>query len=134
LQQRLTTSLATETTGGGNAGPLNPLTGEAFLEWSDRMRDVEEMLGDPQLRAEAAAIRERARQMRVEFKRHSLQPNWELVRTSVYGPLRELEQRLAEELARKAQDDQLVPIDRDPVPDRFAEQVKRYYEELSRLP
>jgi hypothetical protein len=98
------------------------------------MRDVEEMLGDPRLRAEAAAIRERARDMRIEFKRHSVQPNWELVRTSIYGPMRELEQRLAEELARRSVDDRLVPIDRDPVPERYAELVKRYYEELSRLP
>ena len=92
------------------------------------------MLGDPKLRAEAAAIRERARQMRGEFKRHSLQPNWELVRTSIYGPMRELERQLADELARRTPDDRLVPIDRDPVPDQYAERVQRYYEELSRLP
>jgi hypothetical protein len=98
------------------------------------MREVEEMVGDEQLRAEAAAIRERARQMRIEFKRHSKQPDWELVRTSIYGPMRELEQKLSEELARRTPDDRLVPIDRDPVPDVYADLVKRYYEELSRQP
>jgi hypothetical protein len=130
----LRTSLATETHGGGNAGPIDPLTGGEFTEWSDRMRDVEEMLSDPALRAEAAAIRDRAREMRIEFKRHSVQPNWELVRTRLYGPMRELEQRLAEELARRTPDDRLVPIDRDPVPDQYVDLVKRYYEELSRQP
>ena len=134
LSERLRTSLATETHGGGNAGPFDPLTGGEFLQWSDRMRDIEEMLSDPQLRSQAAEIRERAREMRIEFKRHSKQPNWDLVRMSVYGPMRELEQRLAEELARRTPDDELVPIDRDPVPDQYAELVKQYYEELSRLP
>jgi hypothetical protein len=134
LRESLRNSLGLDQTGGGNAGPVDPLTGGDFTQWSDRMRNIEEMLGDPQLRAEAAAIRERAREMRVEFKRHSKQPNWELVRTSIYGPMRELEQRLKEELARRAPDDELVPIDRDPVPDQYADLVKRYYEELSRLP
>ncbi|MFV0445351.1 MAG: hypothetical protein ACK5Q5_17375 [Planctomycetaceae bacterium] len=134
LQDRLRTSLATETNGGGNAGPTDPLTGSQFIEWSDRMRDIEEMLSDPELRADVASIREKARAMRIEFKRHSMQPNWELVRLSIYGPMRELEQRLADELARRADDDRLVPIDRDPVPDQYADLVKRYYQELSRQP
>ena len=56
------------------------------------------------------------------------------VRMSIYGPMRELEQRLADELARQSDDDRLVPIDRDPVPDQYADLVKRYYQELSRQP
>ncbi len=40
--------------------PAGPITGEGFREWSDRMRDVEELLEDPGLRAEAARIRDRA--------------------------------------------------------------------------
>lgn len=118
--------------GGGAFGPHNPLTGEAFREWSDRLRDVEEMLSSPDLRARAAEIRDRARQVRTDVKRHSKQPNWELVRTSIYGPLVELEQLVAEELARRDPNERSVPIDRDPVPDRYADLVRKYYEELSR--
>ena len=125
---------AAETFGGGNAGPVDPLTGANFMEWPDRLRDVEEMISDPALRTDIATIRERARALRIEFKRHSVQPNWELVRTNIYGPMRELEQRLAEELARPPPTDRLVPIDRDPVPDQYADLVRRYYEELSRQP
>ncbi len=113
-----------------SGGPHFPLTGDEFLDWSDRMRDVEEMLSDPALRAEAAAIRERARDIRIEVKRHSRQPDWEMVRTSVYGPMLELQQRLAEEISRRTPNDELVPIDRDPVPDRYAELVRQYYERL----
>ncbi len=67
-----------------------PLTGDDFRPWADRLRDVEEMLDDPQLRAEAAKIRDRASAMRAEFKRHSQQPNWELVRETISKPLAEL--------------------------------------------
>ena len=107
-----------------------PLTGDGFREWSDRLRDVEEMIDDPELRAKAASIRERARGVRVDLKRHSKEPNWKLVRLSILKPLAELRQRLREELLRRQSKDALVPIDRDPVPPKFAEQVRKYYERL----
>ena len=47
-----------------NAGRIAPLTGDEYMPWSDRLRDVEEMLDDPTLRAEAARIRDRARAVR----------------------------------------------------------------------
>ena len=56
-----------------------PLTGEGFRAWSDAMRDVEEMVNDPRLRSQATQIRERVRQMRIDVKRHSEQPKWNLV-------------------------------------------------------
>lgn len=88
------------------------------------------MLEDPQLRAEAARIRDRAGAMRAEFKRHSKEPNWDLVRETIYEPLVELHQRLAEELLKRQSQDALVPLDRDPVPPKYSEQVRRYYERL----
>ena len=110
-----------------------PLTGDDFRRWSDRMRDVEEMVDDPELRAETARIRERARGFRREYKRHSKEPQWSDVRNLVVKPLRELRQRISQELMRRSADrNALVPIDRDPVPDQFAEQVRRYYENLGR--
>jgi hypothetical protein len=88
------------------------------------------MVGDPQLRAEAARIRERARAARAEFNRHSRQPNWDLVRDTIGQPLAELRDRVAQELLRRDSSEALVPIDREPVPPEFAEQVRRYYERL----
>lgn len=121
--------------GGGEGGlgaPNNPVSGGGFREWSDRMRDVEEMLNTPQLRSQAAMIRDRTRLERLDVKRHSKQPNWEMVRSSVYGPLLELQQQVAEELARRDPNKKLVPIDRDPVPEKYSELVREYYEQLSR--
>ena len=48
----------------------------------------------------------------------------------VAEPIRELRDRIAEEVRRRESPDSLVPIDRDPVPPQFAEGVRRYYERL----
>ncbi len=116
--------------GGSFAG--GPITGAEFNQWSDRLRDVEEMLDVPELRAEAARIRDRARTVRQDLRRHSVEPQWDLVRMQIAGPLMELRTRVAEELARRESKEALVPIDRDPVPTRYSELVRRYYEQLGR--
>jgi hypothetical protein len=107
------------------------LTGGDFRDWSDRLRDVEEMIEDPQLREQAARIRDQAQQIRMDFKRHSKEPQWPLVRKLVAEPLYELRQQVADELLRRtAEKNEVVPLDRDPVPEQFSEQVRRYYERL----
>jgi hypothetical protein len=70
--------------------------------------------------------------MRIEYKRHSQEPNWDLVRMGVIKPLTDLRDRVAEELIRRQAGEVLAPIDRDPVPPQFADPVRRYYEELGR--
>lgn len=115
---------------GGRSGPGGPITGGGFREWSDRMRDVEELLDDPELSAEAARIRDRVRGAREEFRRHAKEPDWDKLQGLVAEPIRQLRDRVAEELRRRESPDDLVPIDRDPVPPRFAEGVRRYFERL----
>lgn len=116
---------------GGQPGYSAPIAGEGFREWSDRLRDVEQMIEDPELRAEATRIRERARQMRGEMKRHSLPPQWDEIEQLIAKPLRELKTNVAIELLRRSADRHaIVPLDRDPVPDRFGDAVRRYYENL----
>ena len=68
--------------------------------------------------------------MRAEFKRHGAEPKWDLVEQQITKPLTELRKRLSDELAKLRSDEALVPIDRDPVPERFAELVRKYYENL----
>ncbi|MCH8828128.1 MAG: hypothetical protein IID45_00975, partial [Planctomycetes bacterium] len=117
--------------GGGGNGESPPLTGDGFRQWSNRMRDVEEMLEDPKLRAKAAAIRDRGRAMRVEFKRHARKPNWDVVRGKLLKPLLELQNHISEEIANRESKRSLAPIDRDPVPLRFDDLVRRSYERLA---
>ena len=112
------------------AGPI--ITGDDFTPWSDRLRDVEEMIDVPELRNDVAAARERARLMRQEFKRDLKKPDWAVVRLQVIKPLVEVRDRITEELARRQSTDSLVPIDRDPVPTRYTELVRRYYEQLGK--
>ena len=115
---------------GGENRQFAPISGEDFLNWSDRLRDVEEMVDDPELRAEAARIRDEARAIRAEMKRHSKEPNWNLVRVNVAQPLVELSNRVSDELLRRNSKQALVPLDRDPVPPKYSEKTRRYYERL----
>jgi hypothetical protein len=90
------------------------------------------MLDQPELRNELARVRDRARTMRSDFTRHSKPPQWDLVRTDILKPLVEVRSRIAEELARRESNEALVPIDRDPVPPKYAERVRKYYEQLGK--
>lgn len=115
--------------GGGGAEWRGPITGDDFRDWSDRLRDVEEMLDDENLRSDAARIRDRATDVRREY-RGGATPDWNKLQDMVAEPLVELSRHLSEEIRRRESPDSLVPIDRDPVPPEYAEQVRRYYERL----
>jgi len=110
--------------------PNGPLTGRDFRQWSDRLQDVQEMLNQSDLRNEVARVRDRARAIRAEFTRHGKEPQWDLVNQQITKPLAELRNRISEELAQLKSDKAMVLIDRDPIPSRFAELVRRYYENL----
>jgi hypothetical protein len=94
------------------------------------MREVEDMLNDPELSAEAARIRDRAEEARADYKRRSRTPDWTKLQDLVAEPLTELRQRIAEEIRRQESPDALVPIDRDAAPAEFADEVRLYYQRL----
>lgn len=120
--------------GGRFGGVWNsaPLTGEDFARWNERLRDVEELVDTPELRNAIATARERARLLRRDFRQDMKKPDWTVVELQILKPLVEVRSRVAEELARRESKESLAPIDRDPVPNRFAESVRRYYEELGK--
>ena len=121
--------------GGGDFGGAvtrGPLTGEEFNRWSERLRDVEDLVESPELRNALASARERARLVRRDFRQDRRKPDWASVQLQILRPLLEVRSRVAEDLARRESKDPLVPLDRDPVPARFAEAVRRYYEELGK--
>ncbi len=107
-----------------------PLTGQGFVPWSDALRNTEDLIEIPDLRNEVAAARERARVLRQAIKRDHKKPDWAVVQLEVMKPLAEVQKRLDEELSRRESRESLVPIDRDPVPNRYSELVRRYYERL----
>ncbi len=120
---------------GGEIGGMyrgGPLVGGNFTPWNDRLRDVEQLLDSPDLRNAVATARERARLLRRDMVQDRKKPDWAVVQLQILKPLVEVRSRLAEELARRDSKESLAPIDRDPVPARFAESVRRYYEELGK--
>ena len=117
-----------------NGGPGNPggrpLTGDDYREWSNRMREVEEILDDPELSNQVAQVRDRARAIRAEFRRHGKEPKWDLVQSELLDELQDLQSRINQQISRLSNDRSMVPIDREPVPEEFDELVRRYYELL----
>jgi hypothetical protein len=107
------------------------LTGDNYANWVDSLRDVEELVIDPDMKGEVIRIRETAREMRVDYKRHSKEPQWDLVRKLIAEPIGQLREKVQEELLRKsAARNAIVPIDHDPVPSKYQQQQDRYYENL----
>jgi len=128
-------NLLSPNNGGGTGGAWangGPLTGENYTDWSDRLRDVEEMVDVPDLRSQVASIRDRARAMRLGYKRTGQKPDWAVIKTQISAPLAEVRARVDEELLRRESRDALVPLDRDPVPAKFSDLVRRYYEQLGK--
>lgn len=121
--------LGGESRSGAGTGPI---TGLDFAPWSDRLREVEETVDLPTLRDQIARTRERARELRREFRDDLTKPDWAVVELEVVRPLVEVRDLIREELARRDSTDELVPLDRDPVPGRYAELVRRYYEALGK--
>jgi hypothetical protein len=110
----------------------DPITGEDFSGWSDRLREVEQLVDDSGMRDEVAKARDRARVFRQDFKRERKKPDWAVLQLQVMKPLTEVHQKLVDELARRQSQDALVPLDRDPVPNQYSDLVRHYYEELGK--
>jgi len=89
------------------------------------------MVSDPQLRAQAQQIRERASAVRLDVQRHSAPPKWNMVSETIGKPLADLRDKISQELLKRDKSQAaLVPLDREPVPPEYQEQVKQYYEKL----
>ena len=94
------------------------------------MSDVEELVDKPDLRTQLAQVRDRVRATRTDFKKGAKPPQWDLVQQDILKPLLEVRERIADELSRRDSNESLAPIDRDPVPNKYSDLVKRYYEKL----
>jgi len=114
----------------GNRDWDGPITGEGFVDWNERLRTIEELMELPEAREQMQEAREKAEQFRADFKRHGNSPKWGDIDTSILQPIREVESWVQQELLRKDSPDTLQPIDRDPVPPKYADSVKNYYEAL----
>jgi hypothetical protein len=117
--------------GAHGAGGLNgPITGNDFVNWSDRMRDVEQVLESPDLRNQLATVRERVAGFRAIYRQSGARPDTNSLQVKVLGPMTEVRIQLQEDLARLQNIHSLVPLDHDPVPETYSDLVRKYYEKL----
>ena len=122
--------LIQDLTGPGGNNTTGPITGANFAEWADRLRTVEELVDSPQLRQQLANARGRAEDLRRDYQRHSQLPQWGDVADNILAPLNAVRVQLRQELARHDEPASLQPVDRDPVPEKYADSVRNYYEAL----
>ena len=116
---------------GGSAGQSsNPISGDNWNDWSDRLRNVEDILTRPELRNDAARIMDEARNLRIDSRRNDEPPQVDHLKLRIIKPLVELRDRVAEALAQKDSQRPQLQLDAAPVPERYREQVRRYAEQL----
>ncbi len=113
---------------GGERG--GPITGGDYVNWADRMRDVEQALDPQDLRNQLTTVRERTSALRAQFRVNGRRPDDKYVREQIIEPMTQVRVWLQEEIARQQNASSLVPLDRDPVPDNYSELVRKYYEKL----
>ena len=117
---------------GASGRGRSSITGEDFNEWSERLSDLEAVVDDPEAQSAVARARKASRELRKDFKRHSLEPDQAALQEGVLRPLTEAAGKLDARLHELDRKDPLAPVGRDPVPERYAEIVRRYFEELGK--
>jgi hypothetical protein len=100
------------------------------MDWSDRLRDVEQAVDSLDVRNQLATVRERVGVYRGYFRQNGRTVSNEELRNKVLAPLALARQWVADELSRAQNDRSLVPLDRDPVQDKYSDMVRKYYEKL----
>ena len=90
------------------------------------------MVQDPDAQSAVARARKAAREMRKDFNRHAREPDQERIEQGILRPLAEAAKELDTRLKDLGKKDPLAPVGRDPVPERYSEIVRRYFEELGK--
>ncbi len=111
-------------------GLNGPITGNNYLDWSDRLRDVEQALDSTDLRNQLATVRERVGVYRRDFRENGRVSFQRSLQNKVLEPLALARSWVQQELARTQNDRSLVPLDRDPVQEKYSDLVRKYYEKL----
>ena len=116
--------------GAGGLGVNGPITGNDYVDWSDRMRDVEQTVDSQDVRNQLATVRERVGVYRRNYRQAGRLPSGEELQNKVLAPLALARDWVGQELSRAQNDHSLVPLDRDPVQEKYSELVRQYYEKL----
>jgi len=116
--------------GAGGLGENGPITGNNYANWADNLRDVEQAVDSPDVRNQLATVRERVGVYRRAYRENGRTPSNAELQTKVLEPLALARDWVGQELSRAQNDGSLVPLDRDPVQDKYSDLVRKYYEKL----
>ena len=114
----------------GGSGWRGPITGGGYIDWTERLRDVEQALDSQDVRNQLATVRERVAVYRRYFRESGRAPTKEELRNKVLEPLTLARNWVGQELSRAQNERSLVPLDRDPVQEKYSDLVRKYYEKL----
>lgn len=90
------------------------------------------MIEDPEAQAAVSRARQAGREMRRDFSRHSVMPGDDQLANEIVRPLAEAARKIDARLRELDRKNPLAPVGRDPVPERYDEVVRRYFEELGK--
>jgi hypothetical protein len=116
--------------GHGGLGENGPITGNNYVDWSDRMRDVEQAVDSQDVRNQLATVRERVGVYRRNYRQNGRRPSNGDLQNKVLSPLALARDWVGQELSRAQNDRSVVPLDRDPVQEKYSDLVRKYYEKL----
>ena len=75
-------------------------------------------------------MRERVATYRREFRERRHVPSRDEIQNKAIEPLTLARNWIDQELSRAQNEKSLAPLDRDPVPEKYADLVRQYYEKL----
>jgi hypothetical protein len=116
--------------GAGGLAEKGPITGNNYADWADRLRDVEQAVDSPDVRNQLATVREQVGVYRRSYRENGRGPSQEELQNKVLAPLALARNWVGQELSRAQNDHSLVPLDHDPVQEKYSEMVRKYYEKL----
>lgn len=116
--------------GAGGLGQNGPITGNNYMDWSEHLRDVEQAVDSQDVRNQLATVRERVGVYRRYYREKGRIPSNEELQNKVLAPLALARDWVGQELSRAQNDRSLVPLDRDPVQEKYSDMVRKYDEKL----
>jgi len=100
------------------------------MDWSDRLRDVEQAVDSQDLRNQLATVRERVAVYRRDFRQSGRIPSPEELQHQALEPLAMARDWVAQELSRAQKGPQPRPAGPRPRAGPIYRRVRKYYEKL----
>lgn len=103
-----------------------------YQGWLENIRDAEALLpADSPYRRDLERIRFQIEEMRRDYRRHSLTPQFDLFLQAVGNPLASTADQLSAEIAKLLKEKEFVLTDDGSIPSNYRKPVAQYFKSLS---